>query len=111
MPYHVAYTGKTESNVRAYDSELMLLIGVFIRLCGIYAMTLSIANLFILFFGFRKKEKWAWIYLLINVCIIFGSLLIITFPVLGFSITYITFVILIILGIIALIISYKEFFG
>ena len=101
LPYHVAFTGKTESNVSAYDSELMILIEAFIRLMGIYVITISIANLFILFFGFCKKEKWAWIYFLISVCIIFGSILIITFPILGFSINYFTFVAFLILGIIA----------
>ncbi|TFG24177.1 MAG: hypothetical protein EU529_05155 [Promethearchaeota archaeon] len=110
LPYHVAFTGKTESNVKAYDSELMILIEAFIRLMGIYVITISIANLFILFFGFYKKEKWAWIYFLISVCIMFSSLLILTFPVLGFSMNYFYFVAFLILGIIALAISYKEFF-
>lgn len=110
LPYHVAFTGKTESNISAYDAELMILIGAFIRLMGIYVMTISIANLFILFFGFCKKEKWAWIYFLISVCIMFGSILILTFPVLGFNLSYFTFVAFLILGIIALLLSYKEFF-
>jgi len=78
MPYHIAFTGKTESDVSAYDTELMILIGIFIRLMGIYGIALFVANLFILLFGFRKKEKWAWFYYLISGCIIFGSYLIIS---------------------------------
>jgi len=110
LPYHIAFTGKTESNVRAYDPELMILIEAFIRLMGIYVITISIANLFILFFGFRNKEKWAFIYFFLCVCIMFGSLLIFTFPILGFSMNYFYFVAFLILGIIALLLSYKEIF-
>ena len=110
MPYHVAFTGKTESNVSGYDSELMILISVFIRLMGFYGISIAVANLFVLFFGFREREKWAWFYTLIIGCIMYGAILIITYTVLGLSITYLTFVASTVLWIIALVISYKEFF-
>jgi hypothetical protein len=60
MPYHVAYTGLTESEVAAYSPKLMFLISVFIRLLGVSVMIIGISSLYIAVYGIRKKEKWAW---------------------------------------------------
>jgi len=110
MPYHNEFTGLSESKVRNYNSELMILIGVFIRLIGFLYLNYAISNLYILFIGFRKKEKWAWIITLISGVVFFIPHLLITYVVLGLNINYIGFIICTIAWIFSLGISYKEFF-
>ncbi|MFX1394791.1 MAG: hypothetical protein ACFFAH_14620 [Promethearchaeota archaeon] len=110
MPYHIAFTGKTESDVNSYSSELMTLISILIRLLGFCNITIGIMGLFILYFAFRKREGWTWILGLITGCIGYIPNLILTYTVLGLGLMYILTIISFILCIKALGISYKEFF-
>jgi len=110
LPYHIAFTGKTESDVKAYSSELMILISILIRLLGFQFINTGITGLFILYFAFRKREKWSWISILITGCIGFIPNMILTYTVLGLGIMYLLMIILFIFFLIAASISYKEFF-
>lgn len=110
MPYHIAFTGKTESEVSSYSSKLMTLISILIRLMGFLFITIGIIGLFILYFAFRKREKWSWILSLITACTGNLPFMILTYTILGLGIMYLIMIILFIFLIIALSISYKEFF-
>jgi len=111
MPYHVEYTGLTESDVAAYSSKLMFLISVFIRLIGIYEMIIGISGIYITIYGFRKKEKWAWTILLIASLIFSIPTLIATITITGvLGIPFLLGLFAGIISIIALYISYKEIF-
>ena len=111
MPYHVTFTGKTESEVSAYDTELMVLISAFIRLMGIYCIALAITAIFVTKYGIREREKWAWYGFLITYFIIIPPQLFITWTITGFfGMPFVNTVIVTILWIIALCVSYSEIF-
>jgi hypothetical protein len=110
MPYHIVFTGKTESDVKAYSSELMTLISILIRLLGFSFINSGIIGIFILYFAFRKREKWSWILSLITGCIGYIPNMILTYTVIGLGIMYLFTIISFIFWIIAMSISYKEFF-
>ncbi len=106
----------TPSAIRAFNPELMILIQVFEIMLGLLFTTLTIAGLFIFRYGFRKKEKWAWFAFLTWLPLVFlPSLLLVSA---GSTIisqetiitTLVTTVILTIIHILALAISYREFF-
>ncbi|MFX1307277.1 MAG: hypothetical protein ACFFBF_07215 [Promethearchaeota archaeon] len=107
----LAYIGKTEAELNAFDPELMIILSYQLRIVGIAYMSLGIAYLFIINFGFRKKEKWAWIATLIA----FGGfgvpLSIISISVMGIDIDMIILIIVLIIQIAGVIITYKSFFG
>lgn len=107
----LAYIGKTEAELNAFDPELMIILSYQLRIVGIAYMSLGIAYLFIINFGFRKKEKWAWIATLIA----FGGfgvpLSIISISVMGIDIDMVILIIVLIIQIAGVIITYKNFFG
>lgn len=107
----LAYIGKTEAELNAFDPELMIILSYQLRIVGIAYMSLGIAYLFIINFGFRKKEKWAWIATLIA----FGGfgvpLSIISISVMGIDIDMVILIIVLIIQIAGVIITYKSFFG
>lgn len=111
MPYHVEYTGLTESEVAAYSPKLMFLISVFIRLFGVNVMITGISGIYITVYGIRKKEKWAWTGYLIAFTIYIIPNLILTLLVTGFlGMPFLSNLIGGIFTIIALYLSYKEIF-
>ncbi|MFX1336988.1 MAG: hypothetical protein ACFFDK_00105 [Promethearchaeota archaeon] len=111
MPYHVEYTGLTESEVAAYSPKLMFLISVFIRLLGISVMIIGISSIYITVYGIRKKEKWAWTGYTIASSIYIIPNFILTLLVTGFlGFPFLSSLIGGIFTIIALWLSYKEIF-
>lgn len=108
--YHVDFIGETAASVEAYNANLMILIGVFIRMVGIGVTTSGFACLLIAIIPFRKGEKWAWIALFIGGIISVIPTLIITFPVLGTTFLYIIFIIMLIVWILGIVLSGYEIF-
>ena len=108
----LAFIGKTEGEINAFDPELMIILSYQLRVVGIADMNLGIAYIFIINFGFRKKEKWAWIAALIA----FGGfgvplMLMSTIIWGGIDIDIIILIIVLIIQIVGLIMTYKSFFG
>lgn len=106
--YHIAYIGMNASKVRNFNPELMILISFFIRLIGFCFLSISIGSIIVIYTSFRKREKWSWIWYLIEHILIAVPLLWITYIVGGLA-----FIILIvgwIFFIIGMTISYKDFF-
>ena len=83
MSYHIDFIGITASDVTRYNSELMHLVSVFIRLIGVLQISFSIAAIFILFFAFRKKQKWSWYAFLLNLIVFSIPFSILTKSVVG----------------------------
>jgi hypothetical protein len=111
MPFHEDYIGITASDIRAFNPELMILIGDFVRLIGIYQITIAISGLFILIYGFWKKEKWSWVIFLLYLPMLLLPLLVITYSFSGLlGLPFVSIVLATIFQTIALTISYKEFF-
>ncbi|MFX1256876.1 MAG: hypothetical protein ACFFAN_03375 [Promethearchaeota archaeon] len=111
MPYHETAIGATSSEVRDYNPRLMLLIGFIIRMEGVAQICICITNLFILNYSFRNKEKWSWIVFLITGLIFDVSMLIALYIVLGpLTMQFWYYCLITSLFIIAIGISYKEFF-
>jgi hypothetical protein len=52
--------GLTESQIRAFNSDLMDKITLIHRSEGLYMLSLSLAMCFISLVPFRRGEKWAW---------------------------------------------------
>lgn len=108
LTYHVDYIGMTASRVRSFNPKLMNLISMFIRMLGFGFLSVSIGGLIIIFTGFKKREKWAWMLYLIQHLMLAIPLMWITYVVGGLAL------ILIIIGwillIIGILLSYKEFF-
>ena len=106
MPYHERLIGKSPSKV---DSAVMNFIYTIIRVNGFMFITLGVTGIYILYVGFRKKEKWAWIYVLLTVALAtFPTTLLVFNPT--FAMPFPLTLSLLIMAIIALCISYKEFF-
>ncbi|MFX1357994.1 MAG: hypothetical protein ACFFA8_12020 [Promethearchaeota archaeon] len=108
--YHIDFTGLTVNDVTAFNANLMILIGIFIRMVGIGTTTAGLASLFITIIPFRKGEKWAWVALFLIGIIAIVPTLIITFPVLGATFLYIIFIIMLIIWILGIILSGYEMF-
>jgi len=107
MPYHEKIIGKSLSKV---NSDVMKFIYTVIRINGFMFITLGVTGIYILFVGFRKKEKWAWIYTLLVVALAnFPTTIIIFVMNPTFEMPFPLTLSLLIMGIIALCISYKEF--
>jgi len=106
LPYHERIIGKSPSRV---DSSVMNFIYIIIRVNGFMFITLGVSGIYLLFAGFRKKEKWAWINGLIVVALAtFPTTILVFDPT--FAMPFPLTLSLLIMVIIALIISYKEFF-
>ncbi|MFX0070370.1 MAG: hypothetical protein ACFFAO_04690 [Candidatus Hermodarchaeota archaeon] len=111
MQYHIEYTGLTESEVAAYNSRLMFLISVLIRLLGVNMIAVGISILYITIYGIRKRKKWAWTSILLITIICTVPTLILTSIVVGiFGWAYLLYLFGTILLIIGLYLSYKEIF-
>jgi len=111
MPYHVDFIGKTESDVRAYDAELMIVISALIRLLGFYLIALAIIAIFVTKFGIRERKKWAWYCYLIKYLVIIPPNLILTWMITGiFGSVFFLTAIIAISWLIAQYLSYKEIF-
>ena len=109
MPDTLTYIGKTEAEIIAFDPELMFIISNQIRVMGISDISLGIAYILILNFGFRTKEKWAWIAVLIAIVGFVVPLLFVSLYMISFNLVII--IIVLIIQIVGAIITYKSFFG
>ncbi|MFX0020442.1 MAG: hypothetical protein ACFFAK_18825 [Promethearchaeota archaeon] len=107
----LVYIGKTEAELNAFDPELMIIFSYYLRVVGITYMSLGIAYIFIINFGFRKKEKWAWIAALIAIVGFSLPMLLMGTIIFGMDIDMIILMIVMIIQIVGLIITYKSFFG
>ena len=107
----LTYIGKTEVELNAFDPELMIILSYQLRVVGITYMSLGIAYIFIINFGFRKKEKWAWIATLIAIGGFVVPMLLMSISVMGIDIDIIILIIVLIIQIVGAIITYKSFFG
>ncbi len=109
MPYHQTSIGMSPSKIRSFNPALMDFIYIIIRVNGFLFLNVGITGIYILFVGFRKKEKWAWIYNLFPTFLVTLPLVVILYNekfAMPFPLALITFV----MTLIALGISYKEFF-
>lgn len=105
------FIGMTEAEISAFSSELMIVISYQIRMVGITYISLGIAYILILNFGFRKKEKWAWIATLIATVGFVGPLLLMSLLLFPIDIDIIILIITLIIQIVGAILTYKSFFG
>ncbi|MFX0003147.1 MAG: hypothetical protein ACFE9C_00035 [Candidatus Hodarchaeota archaeon] len=103
-----ADVGSTEAEILAFNPLLHFVIDNAIRILGFTDLTVGVFALFILFIPFRKKEKWAWELTLVIVLIFSLPLLILNAWRIGF--TFILILIFLIIQIVALGITFKEFF-
>ena len=105
------FIGMTEAEISAFSSELMIVISYQIRMVGITYISLGIAYILIINFGFRKKEKWAWIATLIATVGFVGPLLLMSLLLFPIDIDIIILIITLIIQIVGAILTYKSFFG
>ena len=105
------FIGMTEAEISAFSSELMIVISYQIRMVGITYISLGIAYILIINFGFRKKEKWAWIATLIATVGFVGPLLLMSLLLFPIDIDIIILFITLIIQIVGAILTYKSFFG
>jgi hypothetical protein len=111
MPFHEEFIGITMADIRTFNPELAILVGDFVRLIGIYLITIAISAFFVLIYGFWKKEKWAWIVFLIYLPILLLPLLVITYSLTGLlGIPFLSNFLGTIIQIIAFALSYNDFF-
>ncbi|MDX1797065.1 MAG: hypothetical protein R3255_00310 [Candidatus Lokiarchaeia archaeon] len=102
------YIGRTEAEILGWDPLLHYAINNAVRTLGFTDLTVAVFALFILLIPFRKKEKWAWILTLVVVLIFTLPLLILNTLRIGF--TLIILIIFLAIQIVALGITFKEFF-
>ena len=111
MSYHEAFIGITAEDVSTFNSNLMVFIGILIRGTGFCFIFIGIAGSIIIYFGFRKKEKWAWLVIVLALLLMNIPLIAFTYIITGpLSMVSLLNIVGAILGIIALILSYKEIF-
>jgi len=103
-----AYVGHSEAEILAYDSLLHFNINNAIRVLGFTDLTVGIFAISILLIPFRKKEKWSWILTVIVVLVFTLPLLILNTYIIGF--TLIILIVFLVIQLIALGITFKEFF-
>ena len=108
MPYDLAAIGLTEADIIAFDPELMTAISNSIRTTGYTFISFGGVLIAIIIMGFRKKEKWAYYTALYAVLVIDISLLLITAP--SLNISFIIILVNLICHIIAMTITFKDFF-
>ena len=98
----------SEAEILAYDPVLHYSINNAIRTLGFTDLTVAVFAIFVLLIPFRKKEKWAWVLTVIVVLIFTLPLLILNTYRIGF--TLIILIIFLAIQLIALGITFKEFF-
>ncbi len=111
LPYHESFIGLTNQKVQSFNPELNYLHSVLVRLYGSTMLIIGILTLFILFTGFRNRQKWAWFSMIILGALYFGPLVTITRPIIGDLFIYKINMSCLILIIVQIIVSYKEFFN
>ncbi len=110
QPYHIEFTGLTATDVTAFNANLMILIGLSIRMIGVGNLSGGLAGLFITIIPYRKGKKWAWFAVLITGMVTIVPTLIITNVVLGSHYLYMVFIVAMIIWIISMVLSTYEIF-
>ncbi|MFX0082272.1 MAG: hypothetical protein ACFE94_11025 [Candidatus Hodarchaeota archaeon] len=109
MPYEVSYMGVDETDIESFNAELMEMISGYIRILGFTFISFGIVLIIILFVGFRKKEKWAYILTLLAILSLDIPYLVVLSPFM--DLPFILVLINLIVQAVAMVISFKEFFG
>jgi len=60
LSYHEDFMGITANDVEAFNPELLVLVGVFIRLIGFSLLFIGVADVIILLTWFRDGDKKGW---------------------------------------------------
>lgn len=111
MSYHEAFIGITAADVSTFNANLMVFIGILIRGTGFAFLFIGATGSIIIYFSFRKKEKWAWFVIVLSLLFMNIPLIAFTYIITGpLSMVSLLNIAATILSIIALILSYKEFF-
>ena len=111
MSYHEAFIGITAADVSTFNSNLMVFIGILIRGTGFAFIFIGVTGTMVIYFSFRKKEKWAWFVVVLTLLLMGIPLIVVTYIITGpLSMVSLLNIVATILNIIALILSYKEFF-
>ena len=104
MPYHQIKP--------SIDPDMKILIMFLVRYNGFLFIHNGVMGLYILYVGFQKKEKWAWVFVLLSgVLTLFPLMGLFIMVNWGFQAPVPNLIIGMIPWIVALGISYKEFFG
>jgi hypothetical protein len=107
----LAYSELTWAQLDNNYPHLAYLISFYIRMMGILVLVVEVFVLYAVYLIFWKSSKQAFIVALIGSAVPLIMELILSFPVLNFSIPYLAYILLTILTIIALVIAGKELFG
>ena len=106
-PFYEEFIGKTTPVQITAGRSVAVIVGSI----GFYEIAMAITQLFILKYGFRQKEKWAWYAFLIPVLVWWIPYLIIAYSIVGlFGSAFFATLFGIVIQIIALAISYRDFF-
>ena len=108
-----AEVGVTESEIRAFNPNVLDKLTLTHRFEGLYMFSLSLALCFISLVPFRKAEKWAWYLTLGTFGLALVGQVILTYMGTNFLAAFYlpAAIILVILWIVGLILPVKEFFG
>ena len=108
-----AEVGVTESEIRAFNPNVLDKLTLTHRFEGLYMLSLSLALCFISLAPFRKGEKWAWYLTLGTFGLALVGQVILTYMGTNFLAAFYlpAAIILVILWIVGLILPVKEFFG
>lgn len=111
MPYHITFTGISEIDVYNFNPQLMKLISVFIRLLGITSICFSVTASIIVWFGMRKKARWAWFVCLFNTIGFSVPFTILTYSIVGITgLPFILIAFCTVTLIVTLVSSFRELF-
>ena len=108
-----AEVGATESEIRAFNPNVLDKLTLTHRFEGLYMLSLSLVLCFISLVPFRKAEKWAWYLTLGTFGLALVGQVILTYMGTNFLAAFYlpAAIILVILWIVGLILPVKEFFG
>ena len=84
MPYHIEFIGDAAMEAIGDNPSLAALATGFIRLAGTLFISVGVLLIAIIYYGWRKAERWAWWTTLIGMGIVNGPMVAITRPVGGF---------------------------
>jgi hypothetical protein len=107
----LAYSELTWAQLGSSYPHLAYLISLYIRMMGILVVVVEGFVLFAVYLIFWRSSKQAFIIALIGSTVPLIMELILSFPVLNFSIPYFAYILLAVLTTIALVIAGKELFG
>ena len=66
MDYHIAYLGKTESELNAFSDRIVPLYLALMKIAGACMIAIGLSSLPIIFKPLKREESWAWLVLLVH---------------------------------------------